>query len=45
MIQLGDLHSFIADREIEILHGLQEAVLQSGDMLISAANLCAELDW
>lgn len=41
---VGDLHSLIADREIELIQELTSAVLLQSEMFIQAAELCAELD-
>ncbi|KAJ3280380.1 MutS protein msh5 [Borealophlyctis nickersoniae] len=41
---LGDIHSIIVDREIEIMQRLQETVLEYAETLRQAANVCAELD-
>lgn len=42
---VGDLHTFIADREIELAQELSSEVLKSSEMFVQAAELCAELDW
>lgn len=42
---VGDLHSFIADREVEIAHQLSVAVGKAGVRFVRLAELCAELDW
>ncbi|KAJ3023757.1 MutS protein msh5 [Thoreauomyces humboldtii] len=41
---LGDIHSIIADREIEIMQRLQETVLKYAPPLIRITEVCAELD-
>ncbi|KND00198.1 MutS family protein MSH5 [Spizellomyces punctatus DAOM BR117] len=41
---IGDIHSMIVDREIEIIQRLQETVLGYRATLIQVANVCAELD-
>ena len=41
---LGDLHSNISDREIEIMHRLCEMVLESNDSILEMTNSLAELD-
>ncbi|KAL0961433.1 hypothetical protein HGRIS_006378 [Hohenbuehelia grisea] len=41
---IGDLHSAIIDREIEILQELLERVLTYTDVVITACDVCAELD-
>lgn len=41
---LGDLHSNISDREIEIMHRLCETVLEYKEALLNATNALAELD-
>ncbi|KUJ20542.1 uncharacterized protein LY89DRAFT_578807 [Mollisia scopiformis] len=40
----GDLWSMICDREIEIIHGLAVKVLEHEQLLVSASDLCGELD-
>ncbi|TQS38393.1 hypothetical protein Golomagni_01101 [Golovinomyces magnicellulatus] len=40
----GDMYGKICDREIEIIHRLAVAVLEHGNQLITASNLCGELD-
>ncbi|KAF8867217.1 hypothetical protein BDZ45DRAFT_667190 [Acephala macrosclerotiorum] len=40
----GDLYGMICDREIEIIHGLAVKVLEHEQLLISASDLCGELD-
>ncbi|KAG0049466.1 MutS protein msh5 [Gryganskiella cystojenkinii] len=41
---LGDIHGLIVDREIDILQGLQERVLEYSHVMVSCSDLCAELD-
>ncbi|KAJ3240399.1 MutS protein msh5 [Chytriomyces hyalinus] len=41
---LGDLHSIITDKEIEIVQRLQETILMHADALIQVSYICAELD-
>ncbi|KAI8611749.1 muts domain V-domain-containing protein, partial [Chytriomyces sp. MP71] len=41
---LGDLHSIIVDKEIEIVQRLQEAVSEHAQTLIQFSQTCAELD-
>ncbi|KAG0248875.1 MutS protein msh5 [Mortierella polycephala] len=41
---LGDIHGLIVDREIDILQGLQERVLEYTNLLIICSDICAELD-
>ncbi|KAE8220381.1 hypothetical protein CF319_g6078 [Tilletia indica] len=41
---LGDIHTFIVEREIEHLIALQEAVCQHATVLLQIADLFAELD-
>ena len=43
--QLGDLASFIVDREIEILDGLHTLLAESCAQLIKAYSALLELDW
>ncbi|KAK6530659.1 MutS protein msh5 [Arthrobotrys megalospora] len=42
--QLGDIFGNICDREIDILHELQEKVMKYKDLLTSCSNICGELD-
>ena len=41
---IGDLHSLIVDREIEIIEGLLERILVYADDIGRACDVCAELD-
>jgi DNA mismatch repair protein MSH5 len=41
---IGDLHSLIVDREIEIVQGLLEEVLVHCDAMFEICDVCAELD-
>ncbi|PWN19665.1 hypothetical protein BCV69DRAFT_250376, partial [Microstroma glucosiphilum] len=41
---VGDVHSFIADREVELIHDLSVSIAEQGGMLIHIAEICAELD-
>ncbi|KAF8158095.1 hypothetical protein B0H34DRAFT_749503 [Crassisporium funariophilum] len=41
---IGDLHSTIVDRELEIVQELLEMVLQCDEEISSACSVCAELD-
>lgn len=41
---LGDIHCFITDREVELVHALSEKVLAIGSALTRLAELFAELD-
>ncbi|KAI8907567.1 muts domain V-domain-containing protein [Powellomyces hirtus] len=41
---LGDIHSIIVDREIELMQKLQETILEYRSPLIKIAHVCAELD-
>lgn len=41
---IGDLHSLIVDREIEIIQGLLEQILMYADDIGRACDVCAELD-
>lgn len=41
---LGDVHSFIADREIEVMHELTASVAGAGGLLVKVAEICAEMD-
>lgn len=43
-IHIGDLHSTIVDRELEIVQELLEDVLTSDDAIGAACDVCAELD-
>ena len=40
----GDLYGMISDREIEISHELAQYVLEYDAMLVTASNICGELD-
>ncbi|CAO1628487.1 unnamed protein product [Parajaminaea phylloscopi] len=40
----GDLHSYIADREVELVHQLSEIVCKSAASLLHMTELAAELD-
>ncbi|KAJ3130217.1 MutS protein msh5, partial [Physocladia obscura] len=41
---IGDLHSIICDKEIEIIHSLQSSITEYSDFLIQLSETCAELD-
>ncbi|KAJ3149151.1 MutS protein msh5 [Geranomyces variabilis] len=41
---IGDIHSIIVDREIELMQRLQETILAYRGPLIQIAEVCAELD-
>ncbi|KAK0187908.1 DNA mismatch repair protein MutS [Armillaria mellea] len=41
---IGDLHSLIVDREIEIIQSLLEEILVHYDLMTRACDICAELD-
>ncbi|KAI0775544.1 DNA mismatch repair protein MutS [Trametes elegans] len=41
---IGDLHSAIVDREIEIVQALQEKILIYAEEISRACDICAELD-
>ncbi|KDN52449.1 hypothetical protein K437DRAFT_266635 [Tilletiaria anomala UBC 951] len=43
-VHLGDLHSYIADRQIEITNDLQQRVLAKQAVILSGAQAMAELD-
>jgi DNA mismatch repair protein MSH5 len=43
-IHIGDLHSTIVDRELEIVQELLEDVLVSDEAIRAACDVCAELD-
>ena len=43
-VHIGDLHSTIVDREIEIVQELQERVLVYDQVMGHACDVCAELD-
>lgn len=36
---------FVADREIEIIHELAERILEYEELLTTASDICAEIDW
>lgn len=40
----GDLHGLICDKEIEITHELAQSILEHEDLLVTASDICAELD-
>lgn len=42
---LGDLHTSIIDREVEILEKLYEEVISREHALLQAAQVFAQLDW
>ena len=44
-LQLGDVASFIVDKEIEILDGLQTLVQQCSPVLLSAYAALSQIDW
>ena len=41
---VGDLHSMIVDRELEIVQTLLEDVLTCSEAMLKACEVCAELD-
>jgi len=41
---IGDLHSTIVDRELEIVQELLEEVLKCDEAIATACDVCAELD-
>ena len=41
---VGDLHSMIVDRELEIVQTLLEDVLTFSEAMLKACEVCAELD-
>ncbi|RDB18026.1 MutS 5 [Hypsizygus marmoreus] len=43
-VHIGDLHSSIVDREIEIVQGLLEEILVYDEVMNQACHVCAELD-
>lgn len=43
--KLGDLSSFIVDREIELLDTLQSKLLECRPQLLKAHRIIMELDW
>ena len=42
--KFGDLYSMICDREIEILHGLAQSLLQYDDILLAVSEISGDLD-
>lgn len=44
-IQVGDLHTAITDREIELLQGLHNGVVAQQHKIRQAAQALAQLDW
>jgi len=43
-VYIGDLHSLIVDREIEIIQELLEDILTYDQSMSHACDVCAELD-
>lgn len=43
--QLGDVASFIVDKEIEILDGLHSMLNECGPALLTTHAACTQLDW
>jgi DNA mismatch repair protein MSH5 len=43
-VHVGDLHSTIVDRELEIIQELLEEVLKYDEAISVACDVCAELD-
>jgi len=43
-IHVGDLHSTIVDRELEIIQDLLEEIVKHDETIASACDVCAELD-
>jgi len=43
-VHIGDLHSTIVDRELEIIQELLEEVLKCDESIAVACDVCAELD-
>jgi DNA mismatch repair protein MSH5 len=43
-VHIGDLHSTIVDRELEIIEELLEEVLKCDEAISAACDVCAELD-
>ncbi|GJJ15544.1 hypothetical protein Clacol_009822 [Clathrus columnatus] len=41
---IGDLHPAIVDREIEIIHTLEQRILIHKEMILAIVDVCAELD-
>lgn len=41
---VGDLHSMIVDRELEIVQDLLEEILKTSDTMLKTCDVCAELD-
>lgn len=41
---IGDVHSAIVDKEIEIIQALQEKILTFKDTIGKSCDTCAELD-
>ena len=44
-VHIGDLHSLIVDREIEIVQGLLTEILVYYEDMTESCDVCAELDW
>lgn len=43
-VHIGDLHSAIVDREIEIIQELFEEIIAHNKMIDDVCDICAELD-
>lgn len=43
--QVGDLHTAITDREVEILEDIYNGVMAHQHKLLRAADALAQLDW
>ncbi|KAK4699437.1 DNA mismatch repair protein MSH5, partial [Phenoliferia sp. Uapishka_3] len=42
---LGDIHSFISDKEIEIMHALLVKVVAQQEAILAVSSCLSELDW
>jgi DNA mismatch repair ATPase MutS len=43
--ELGDIHSLIVDREIQLVQQLQESILRYQTHVQAITDSCTELDW
>ncbi|KAH7160110.1 muts domain V-domain-containing protein [Dactylonectria estremocensis] len=42
--EYGDMYCQIGDREVEIIHGLANRILEHEDVLVSSSDICGEFD-
>ena len=43
--ELGDIHSIIVDREIEIIQKLKETIAVYEKDILETCKICSEIDW